>query len=61
MNIMTITKSHQNKVPTRYDDIQKEIKMQKIYQYFNQKPNIQIKKGTYQIGDILGEKLNKIV
>ena len=49
MKITTITKNHLNKAPTRFDDIQKEIKMVKINQYFNQKPNMQIKEGTYKI------------
>ena len=61
MKITTITKNHLNKVPTRFDDIQKEIKMVKINQYFNQKPNMQIKEGTYKIGDVIGKNLNKIV
>lgn len=61
MKITTITKNHLNKVPTRFDDIQKEIKMVKINQYFNQKPNMQIKEGTYEIGDVIGKTLNKIV
>lgn len=61
MKISTITKNHLNKIPTRFDDIQQEIKMQKINQYFNQKPNIKIQEGTYKIGDRIGKTLNKIV
>lgn len=59
MKITTITKNLLNKVPTRFDDIQKEIKMVKINQYFNQKPNMQIKEGTYKIGDVIGKPLTK--
>ncbi len=61
MKITTITQNHLTKVPTRFDDIQKEIKMEKIAKYFNQKPNTQIKEGSYKIEDVLGKTLNQIV
>ena len=59
------TKYFNNNIPTRFDDIQKEITTERIKnsvkaykKYVPQSDNV-IK--TYKLGDILGEKLSKII
>ena len=37
MGIATSAYENLNRIPTRFDDIQKEIKMEKVKQYFEQK------------------------
>ena len=60
---MKINNSNLNnfeKIPTLYDDIIKEIKMEKIKKYYQQKPP-ETKQGTYVLGDVLGNILDKII
>lgn len=60
MNIATVNKKNFDKIPTRFDDIQKEIKMEKMKKYFEQKTP-EIKQGKYLIGDVFGKILDKVV
>ncbi len=51
-----------NKIPTRFDDIRKEIFLEKAKDYFNSLDLAKIKlNSTYILGDVAGEKLNKII
>lgn len=50
------------KIPTRFDDIQKEIHFDKMKDYYVQAKVPQVEQGsTFKLGDVLGDKLNKIV
>lgn len=60
MKITKIAQNNFNKFPTRFDDIQKEIEAEKLKGYFVQKPKVEIKQGTYLMGEVLGKVLNKI-
>ena len=46
-------------IPTRYDDIQEEIRLAKLKDYFEQQKPIEVK--SYKLGDLLGNKLDKVV
>lgn len=60
MGIATSVYENLNRIPTRFDDIQKKIKMGKVKQYFEQKQP-KVKEGTYLLGDVIGKSLDKIV
>lgn len=60
MDIATLTPKIIDKIPTRFNDIQKEIQIEKMKKYFEQKTP-EIKQGNYIIGDIFGKILNKVV
>ncbi len=60
MGIATFAYENLNRIPTRFDDIQKEIKMEKVKQYFEQKQP-KLEKGTYLLGDVLGKVFDKVV
>ena len=47
-------------IPTRYDDILKEIREAKLKQYYNQKAPV-VKEGTYKLGDVFGDVLGKVL
>ncbi|MBR5555109.1 hypothetical protein IKU74_03745 [bacterium] len=50
------------KIPTRFDDIQKEIHFDKMKDYYVQAKVPQVEQGsTFKLGDVLGDKLNKIL
>jgi len=51
-----------NKIPTRFDDIKKEIFLERAKDYFNSIQSQKAKSNsTYILGDVIGEKLNKIM
>ena len=60
MKIATSINKNLDRIPRRFDDIQKEIQMEKVKQYFKQKQP-ELKEGTYKIGDVLGKVLDKVV
>lgn len=60
MNITTVNKKFFDKIPTRFDDIQKEIQIDKMKKYFYQKTP-EVKQGNYIIGDVFGKILDKVV
>lgn len=60
MGIATSVYKNFNRIPTRFDDVQKEIKMQKAKQYFEQKQP-KLKERTYLLGDVLGKVFDKVV
>ncbi len=47
-----------SKIPTRFDDIQKEIEQARIEEYFNQFIPQKNDK-TYSLGSVIGEELGK--
>lgn len=51
-----------SRIPTRFDDIQKEILMDRVKDYFQQKSPVDVTgQTTYRLGDVIGEKLNEII
>lgn len=51
-----------SRIPTRFDDIQKEILLDKVKGYFAQKAASDAVAGkTYKLGDVIGGKLDSIV
>lgn len=59
MKIVASVNKNLNKIPTRFDDIQKEIKMEKVKKYFEQKQP-KVKEGTYLLGDVIGKVFDKL-
>ena len=49
-----------DRIPTRYDAIQKEIREARLKQYFEQKIP-KVKEGTYKLGDVFSDALGKIL
>lgn len=50
------------RIPTRFDDIQKEILFDKMKDYYTSTKTPQVEQGsTFKLGDVIGDKLNKIV
>lgn len=47
-----------SKIPTRFDDIQKEVEQARIEEYFNQFIPQKNDK-TYSLGSVIGEELGK--
>lgn len=47
-----------DKIPTRYDDIQKDILEARLKKYYNQK-SPKIKEGTYKLGEVCSNVLGK--
>lgn len=60
MKFTSIIQSNFDKIPTRFDDIQKEIQIEKMKKYFEQKTP-EIKQGNYFLGDVCGKIFNKVV
>ncbi len=52
-------------IPTRFDDIQKEIIAERmknwVEAYKKYTPQIDLQNETYQLGDVIGKKLSKII
>lgn len=48
------------RIPTRYDDILKEIQEAKFKKYYEQK-SPKVKEGTYKLGKIFGDILGKVL
>ncbi len=53
------------RIPTRYDDIQQEIIAERmkssVKDYKKYVPQIEQETGSFKLGDVIGEKLNKII
>ena len=60
MEITNFINTNFNKIPTRFDDIKKDIQKAKMDKYFHQKVP-KLKEGTYIIGDLFGKVLNKVI
>lgn len=61
---LKIVKNNLNRIPTRYDDIMKEIMEEKLKAALREhaKYSSPTTDGTtYKLGDVIGEKLNKII
>ena len=51
-----------DRIPTRFDDIQREILLDRFRDYYNQKSIVDIATtSSYKLGDVIGDKLNKII
>ena len=49
-------------IPTRFDDIQKEILLDRFKEYYAQKaPTGGLENSTFKLGDVIGNKLDKII
>ena len=54
--------ARESRIPTRFDDIQKEILLDKVKDYFAQKNIAEDAVGKiYKLGSVIGDKLNGIV
>ncbi len=60
MKIANSINKNMGRIPTRFDDIMKDIQSEKIKKYFDQKPP-EIKQGSYIIGNVFGKILDKVV
>lgn len=58
-SLKNVIKFPQVKIPTRFDDIQREIAMEKAQAYYNQTPKITDNTTTYTLGSIIGSELGK--
>ena len=51
-----------DRIPTSFDDIQREILLDRFRDYYNQKSIVDIATtSSYKLGDVIGDKLNKII
>ncbi len=53
-----VLKFPESKIPTRFDDIQKEIEKERLEAYYNQTKQVSDGK-TYSIGSVISEELGK--
>ena len=60
MKIASSISKNIDRIPTRFDDIIKDIQSEKIKRYFDQK-SPEIKQGSYIIGNVFGKILDKVV
>ena len=60
MKIANSINKNMGRIPTRFDDIMKDIQSEKIKKYFDPKPP-EIKQGSYIIGNVFGKILDKVV
>ena len=63
--VNSCTKKAFTRIPTRFDDIQQEIIAERmrssVKEYKKYVPQIDKEEGSFILGDVIGQKLNKII